>query len=66
MKWDQLINIDLRKDFNSAFNGKVHADDDLSEFCNALCEAGKDILSRDISDNPGWFERSKQFLTPFF
>ena len=30
------------------------------------CESVKDVLSCDITDNPGWFGRSKDCLAPFF
>ena len=41
-------------------------DNGLTDFCKVLCDSGKEVLSHEVSDNPGWFERSREFLTPFF
>ena len=41
-------------------------DNSLTDFCKVLCDSGKEVLSHEVSNNPGWFERSREFLTLFF
>lgn len=65
-KWDQLIRWDYRKEFNEVLSEIIQTADGLKEFCEALCKLVKTELSRDISDNPSLFEKSKEFILPFF
>ena len=55
-----------RVKFIESLDRLVNDDCNLSEFCKALTKAGKSVLDDEDSENPGWYDSSKEMLRPFF
>ena len=66
IKWDLLTQDSYKHQFNEAIShhlppeGNINMDD----FCSALTSAGKEILSREETNDIGWFETSRKELLP--
>ena len=63
-KWDSLIDIEKRKKFNDSLKDLTSDDCNLSDFCNALCKAGKLTLGGSDPDNTGWYDSNQDLLRP--
>ena len=52
-KWELLTQESFKLEYNQALSNHLNPEGDMDDFCNAMSAAGKEVLTREESTDPG-------------